>query len=121
MGEHKNQAFVRRLQFALAGLLSALRSEHSFRFQVFAFGVVVAGCAFVGLEPGWWAIILLTSAVVMSAELFNTALEHLADHLHPETHPQIRIVKDCAAAGVLVASCAAVAVGIALIVHLLRR
>ena len=25
-------------------------------------------------------------------------LEHLADHVHPEIHPSIRIVKDCAAA-----------------------
>jgi undecaprenol kinase len=53
--------------------------------------------------------------------LFNTALEHLADHLHPETHPQIQIVKDCAAAAVLVAACTAVGVGIALIVHLALR
>jgi undecaprenol kinase len=121
MSDHKNQAFVRRLRFALAGLLIAWRSEHSFRFQVFAFGVVVIACGFVGLEPAWWAIVLLTSAVVVSAELFNTALEHLADHLHPETHPRIGIVKDCAAAGVLVAACAAVAVGIALVVHLIRR
>jgi diacylglycerol kinase (ATP) len=63
----------------------------------------------------------MTSALVISAELFNTALEHLADHLHPEIHPQIRVVKDCAAAAVLITACAAVAVGIALIVHLMSR
>jgi undecaprenol kinase len=121
MGEHKNQAFNRRLRFALAGLLIAWRSEHSFRFQVFAFAVVVIACAFLRLEPIWWVMVSLTSALVMAAELFNTALEHLADHLHPQMHPRIRIVKDCAAAGVLIASCAALAVGIALIVHLIGR
>ena len=120
MNEHKNQPFIRRLRFALAGLLIALQ-EHSFRFQLLALIGVVVGCAWVRLEPVWWAIVLMTSAMVMSAELFNTALEHLADHLHPEIHPRIRIVKDCAAAAVLIASCAAVAVGIALIVHLLNR
>ena len=121
MNDHKNQPFIRRLRFALAGLQIAWRSERSFRFQLFALTVVVLGCAFVGLEPAWWAIVLLTSALVISAELFNTALEHLADHLHPEIHPQIRIVKDCAAAAVLIASCAAIAVGIALILHLMSR
>ncbi|MFL6603160.1 MAG: diacylglycerol kinase [Steroidobacteraceae bacterium] len=121
MNEHKNQAFIRRLRFALAGILIAWRSERSFRFQLFALVVVVAGCAFVRLEPAWWAIVLLTSAMVVSAELFNTALEHLADHLHPDVHPRIRIVKDCAAAAVLMASCAAIAVGIAVIVHLMSR
>jgi undecaprenol kinase len=121
MNEHKNQPFIRRLRFALAGVLIAWHSERSFRFQLLALTVVVVACAFVGLEPAWWAIVLMTSALVISAELFNTALEHLADHLHPDIHPQIRIVKDCAAAAVLVSACAAAAVGIALIVHLMSR
>jgi diacylglycerol kinase (ATP) len=121
MNEHKNQSFIRRLRFALAGLLIAWQSERSFRFQLFALAVVILGCALVRLEAAWWAIVLMTSAMVISAELFNTALELLADHLHPEIHPRIRIVKDCAAAAVLIAACAAVSVGIALIVHLMSR
>jgi diacylglycerol kinase (ATP) len=121
MNEHKNQPFIRRLRFALAGLLIAWHSERSFRFQLLALTGVVLACALVGLEPAWWAIVLITSAIVISAELFNTALEHLADHLHPEIHPRIRIVKDCAAAAVLIAACAAVAVGVALIMHLMSR
>jgi diacylglycerol kinase (ATP) len=54
---------------------------------------------------------------VISAELFNTAIEHLADHLHPEIHPSIRIVKDCAAAAVLVTVAGALCVGVALLIH----
>lgn len=85
------------------------------------FALVIAVLS--GLRPGplWWAAVMLASAGVLAAELFNTALEALADHLHPEQHPQIRIVKDCAAAGVLIAALGAVAVAIALAVHLLRR
>ena len=64
---------------------------------------------------------MLASAGVFAAEMFNTAIEHLADHLHPETDPHIRIVKDCAAAAVLVAVLGALAVGLALLIHLLRR
>ena len=73
------------------------------------------------LRPGpfWWALVMLASAGVLAAEMFNTALEHLVDHLHPETHPRIGVVKDCAAAGVLIASLGAVAVMVALVVHLL--
>jgi len=70
--------------------------------------------------PGWWALVMLASAGVLAAELFNTAIEHLADHLHPEVHPSIRVVKDCAAAAVLVAVLGAVAVGIALAVQLIN-
>ncbi len=121
LSDQKNQSFVRRLGFALAGLGHAVRIERSLRTQAVAFGLVVA--ALIVLRPGplWWAVVMLASAGVLAAELFNTALEALADHLHPEQHPHIRIVKDCAAAAVLVATFGALAVGIALAVHLLWR
>jgi len=67
----------------------------------------------------WWALVFLASALVMAAELLNTAIEHLADLLHPQHSPGIRLVKDCAAAGVLIAVLGALGVGAALLVHLL--
>ena len=117
----KNQSFPRRLGFALAGLAHALGAERSLRTQAAVLVLVVA--ALIGLRPGalWWAAVMLASAGVLAAELFNTALEALVDHLHPQQHPRIRIVKDCAAAAVLIASLGAAAVGVALAVHLLRR
>ncbi len=58
--------------------------------------------------------------LLIGFELVNTAIEQLADRLHPEKHPSIAIVKDCAAAAVLISSIAALLVAIALIVHLWR-
>jgi len=117
----KNQAFRLRLRCAVAGITAGLRSEHSLRYQVVALaGAIIVLCVF-RPEPIWWAAVALSSAGVLSAELLNTAIEHLADHLHPEIHSQIQVVKDCAAGAVLVASCGALAVGIALIVHLAMR
>lgn len=115
----KNRPFRVRLGFALKGLAFALRAEHSLRFQASVFVAVLIALAVLRPGPLWWALVLLASSAVLSAELFNTALEHLVDHLHPDVHPQIRIVKDCAAAGVLLAALGAVAVGVALAVHLL--
>ena len=54
---------------------------------------------------------------VLAAELFNTALEHLIDHLHPALHPSIKIAKDCAAGSVLLLSLSAVAVFIAFLME----
>jgi len=118
---HKNQSLVRRFRFAFQGLAAAWRSEANFRIQVTTLLAVVVVLVVVKIEPIWWALVLLTSGAVLAAELVNTSLEHLADHLHPETHPRIQIVKDCAAAAVLVTAGAAVAVGIALIIHLANR
>jgi undecaprenol kinase len=117
----KNQPFLARLRFALAGLGHAVRTEHSVRTQVVVFVLVMIAMGVLRPEPFWWALVLLASAGVLAAELLNTAVEHLADHLHPEVHPSIRVVKDCAAAAVLVAVLGAVAVGAALAVHLLIK
>jgi len=110
-----------RLRFALAGLGHALRAENSIKIQASVFVLVVVAMWVVRPEPVWWGLVLLASAGVLTAELLNTAVEHLADHLHPEVHPSIRTVKDCAAAAVLVAVLGAIAVGGALAAHLLIR
>jgi len=121
MSRSKNQSFVTRLRFAFAGIAAGVRSEASLRIQLGAFLVLLA--VLLAFRPGplWWALAMLASAGVIAAELFNTAIEALADHLHPEIHPRIRIVKDCAAAAVLVATAGALAVGVALLVHLAAR
>jgi undecaprenol kinase len=109
------------MSFALAGLAHALRSERSVRFEAVVLVLVVAALTVLRPEPIWWAAVALASAGVLAAELLNTAIEALADHLSPELHPQIRVVKDCAAAAVFVSVIGALAVAAALAVHLLRR
>jgi diacylglycerol kinase len=115
----KNQGFPRRLRHAALGLVWAWRRENSFRIQAAA--AVLAGTALLILRPPaiWWAVVALVIAVVLAAELFNAAIEALSDHLHPDLHPEIRIVKDLAAAAVLCASAGALIIGLSLIVSLL--
>ena len=98
-----------------------MRAESSIRIQVGAFVVVIAVMSVLRPEPVWWGLVLLASSGVLAAELLNTAVEYLADHLHPDVHPNIRAMKDCAAAAVLVAVLGAIAVGIALAAHLLIK
>jgi len=116
----KNQPFHSRLRFALAGITSTLRSESSFKLHVLAAAAVLGALVWLRPAPVWWALAALTVSFVLAAELVNTAIEHLADHLHPELHPKIKLVKDCAAAAVLVASLGALAVAAAFVVSSLR-
>ena len=87
-----------------------------------ALGLLLVLIALALLRPAaiWWALVILASSAVLAAELFNTAVERLADHLHPDLHPEIRLVKDCAAGGVLISSAGAVAVAIALLIALIH-
>jgi len=121
-GDHlndlKNKSFATRLKFALAGLGHAIGAERSVRTQLMFLAAVLAALAYLRPAPVWWALVLLVSSAVIAAELFNTAIERLADQLQPELHPQIRVVKDCAAAAVLVLSAGAVCVAVALALSL---
>jgi diacylglycerol kinase (ATP) len=107
--------------YALAGLMHGLRTEGSLRFEAIVLVLVLAALLVLRPGPLWWAATALASAGVLAAELLNTAIEALADHLSPELHPQIRVVKDCAAAAVLIAVAGALAVAVALAVQLLHR
>ncbi|WP_257308221.1 diacylglycerol kinase [Geothrix fuzhouensis] len=103
----KNQSFPKRLSYSLQGIRTAWRQEASFRFQsLMALGVVAV---LIGMRPAaiWWALLLMNCGLVLAAELFNTALEHALDHLHPEIHPAIKVSKDCAAGAVLIFSLSA--------------
>lgn len=115
----KGQAFIRRLGFAWHGLRLAVCRESSFRTHLLAAAGVLA--VLLALRPAlvWWAVLALASGLVLVAELLNSALEALVDHLHPERHPEIGAAKDIAAGAVLVASLIAVGVGLAFLLHLL--
>jgi len=116
----KNQSFLSRLRFALKGLAFSVRTERSMRVHVLALvGVIVVLLVF-SPSPEWWALAALACGAVIATELVNTAVEHLADHLHPEKHPSIGLVKDCAAAAVFVSSASAIIVAAALALHLWR-
>lgn len=117
----KNQSFALRLRFALHGIGHALRTEHSVQLQAGAFVAALVVLAVLRPPAVWWALTVLASALVVAAELLNTALEELADHLNPQAHPRIRLVKDCAAGAVLVAVLGALGVALAFALQLLRH
>ena len=115
----KNRPISERLRFAGAGIVHGLRRERSLRTQACGLLLLLVVLLIFRPAPLWWAISILAAAGVLAAELFNTAIERLADYLHPELHPEIRIVKDCAAAGVLLVALGALGVGAALAIALL--
>jgi diacylglycerol kinase len=107
----KNQAFWRRLAFAVVGIRATIRSEASFRAQLFLGLAAAVVLALVRPPLIWLALCCMSASMVLALELVNTALEHLADKLHPERHIAIQNAKDCAAGAVLLASIAAVIIG----------
>ncbi|MDZ4140745.1 MAG: diacylglycerol kinase [Methylotenera sp.] len=109
----KNQPLSRRFKNALNGIKASWQSENSFRIQAVAVLFVVTVLLFIKPHPVWWALLLLTCGLVITLELVNTAIEKLADHLHPDQHQVLKIVKDTLAGAVFLASLFAVCIFIA--------
>ncbi|MBK3749247.1 diacylglycerol kinase [Stutzerimonas balearica] len=115
----KGLPFGRRFGFALQGLRQAVRGERSLRSHLLATAAVLLLLLLTRPAAIWWAVLLLAVGLVLVAELLNSALEGLLDHLHPARHPAVGAVKDIAAGAVLVASLVALLVGVAFLGSLL--
>jgi len=72
-------------------------------------------------RPWQWCALILSIGGVLTAELFNTAIEELIRVLHPDADPRIGRVLDIAAAAVLVASITAAIVGLVVGYSLIAR
>jgi undecaprenol kinase/diacylglycerol kinase (ATP) len=99
------------LKYAINGLVFAFKNEINMRVHVlFTVSVIILGFIFhVSLTE--WVLLFLTFGLVLSSEVFNTAVEMLLDYLAPEWHPKVGIIKDLTAGGVLVASGIALVIG----------
>ncbi len=98
--------------YAGKGLMYLIRHERQFQVHIgIALGVVCAGFYF-EILPTEWIAVVLSIAIVMTAEALNTALEQLVNWISPERHAEAGKVKDIAAGAVLLSALGAFVVGL---------
>ena len=103
---------LRSFGYAIEGIVALFRYENNARFHLLAALVVVIVGIIIGLTYLDWVIITIVVGGVWAAEAFNTAIEKLCDVVSPSIHPQIKAVKDLAAAGVLIMAITAAITGV---------
>ena len=97
---------------AFRGWGYVLKTQHNaWIHSVFASVVIVVGL-WLGISPTQWAIIILTIAMVFTAEFINTAIEAVVDLASPVHHPLAKVGKDVGAGAVLIAALAGVIIGL---------
>jgi len=103
--------FLARVAHALHGWVFFFRNETNGRIQAVVAVLIVMAGFFFRIAAQEWLWLLICIGLVIALEMVNTAVETLADHLHPERHPEIKVVKDVAAGAVLWASVMSVVIG----------
>ncbi len=97
--------------FALKGAIKLITTEHSVMVQSsIAVLLVVAGFYF-EISHEEWLVQTLAIGLVLGIEGLNTAVEKVADFIHPEYHERIGFIKDIAAGAVFFAAMTAIAIG----------
>ena len=113
--EKDNSFFTGRLKsigFAMKGAYKLIMTEHSVMVQFsFAILLVIAGFYF-HISREEWMMQTLAFGLVLGVESLNTAVEKIADFIHPEFHDRIGFIKDIAAGAVMFSAAAAIVVGL---------
>jgi diacylglycerol kinase (ATP) len=97
---------------AFRGWWFVIRTQRNAWIHATITTLVVILAAWLRLPARDLAVLVLTIALVWSAEFFNTAIEAVVDLASPVHHPLAKVGKDVGAAAVLIAASASVIIGL---------
>ena len=108
------RGWIRKFRLALDGMAWAMKGEYSFRVQLPIAAMALLAAAFFRFDSDRWALLVLTIGLVLTAELFNTALESLAKAVDDRPNEPIRRALDVSSGAVLCSSLFAAGAGVIL-------
>lgn len=109
----KKRSLVTSFKDAFAGLRYTFLNERNFRIHTVVTLLVVTAGFVLTINKSEWLAIILCIALVMTAELVNTAVETVVDLVVGNTyHDLAKIAKDVSAAAVVLSALLAVIIGI---------
>ncbi|MFZ5821396.1 MAG: diacylglycerol kinase family protein [Chloroflexota bacterium] len=106
------QSRIRSFRHAFHGWGYVLQTQQNAWIHAVVATAVFAVGLWLGLPARDWAVLVLTIAMVFTAEFVNTAIEAVVDLASPARHPLAKVGKDVGAAAVLIAALAAIGVGL---------
>ncbi|WP_298152155.1 diacylglycerol kinase family protein [Flavobacterium sp.] len=101
---------LKSFKFAFAGAYKLVSTEHSIMVQ-FSMGIIMTALGFYfGITKTEWLFQVFAIGLVLSIEGLNTAVEKIADFIHPDFHAKIGFIKDIAAGAVFFAALSALTI-----------
>jgi diacylglycerol kinase (ATP) len=110
-GSFSFRARVRSFRYAWSGMMRFFFEEHNAILHLLATVTVVILVFFFRIRGVELLALVIVTGGVWITELINTAIEHIMDLISPEKHPEVKYIKDLAAAAVLMAAIVALTTG----------
>ncbi len=102
---------IKSFSFAFKGIITLLKREHNARIHLVAtISATILGFVLKINTTEWISIVIVIGLVILT-ELFNTAIERLADLFEPNWNDLIGQVKDYSAGAVLISAIISIIVG----------
>jgi diacylglycerol kinase len=105
------KARLKSFRYACEGLNAFFASQHNAIIHLVLTIVAFIAAIFYNVSKTELMAVIIVSALVWSAELFNTAVEKLVDLVSKDFDPRIKFIKDVSAAAVLLSAIAALLTG----------
>lgn len=99
------------IKYAWEGVNAFFGQQHNAIIHLFITVGVFMAAIFLDIRFYEMLALVLATGFVWVAELFNTAIEAVMDHLSPEKHSRVKFIKDVSAAAVLLSAFTAIVVG----------
>jgi len=112
-----SRSWFAKFRDAFRGIWLAVRGERSFAVHLPMAAAVVIAAIVLRVTLVEWCLLGLCIAMVLAAEIFNTALERLAKEITDQHRPGIGAALDMASGAVLVTAIGSAAVGGAIFVY----
>ena len=97
--------------FAINGAFKLITTEHSVMVQSSLVVIMTLAGFYFEISKEEWLFQVLAFGLVLSIEGLNTAVEKVADFVHPDYHERIGFIKDIAAGAVMFAATTAIVIG----------
>jgi diacylglycerol kinase (ATP) len=103
---------LKSVTYAFKGALKLVCTEHSIMVQ-FSLGILLTIAGFYyDITKTEWLFQTFAIGLVLSIEGLNTAIEKIADFIHPNYNEKIGFIKDIAAGAVFFAALTAITIGL---------
>jgi diacylglycerol kinase len=107
----RQRSWLQKFRCAARGIVWGVRAERNFVVHLSLAAAVVATAVLVRVSLLEWCVLAWCVAVVLSAELFNTAIERLARAFTSEHNDQVRDALDASSGAVLLSALGSATVG----------